>query len=668
MQRILAHRAGYLTADGVALSVLEMIPVYGYDFFGGFYPVGGSGRIAKALVKAIEGRGGRVLLDAPVQHIPVEGGGCAGIELADGRRLPAAAVVSDIDFRHTFLELLAPDVVSADFRASVEQVVPSCSAFAVFLGLDIAPPLRPVTAVRHGSGRGFAIMVPSAVDPAAAPQGCASVEIVTLVPNAQARDWLAMPATEEQERRRSFADELIAAAEAVIPNLSHHIVHRSDSSPVTFARFDGSSDGAIYGIAKQSRLKSCRTPVPGLVLAGAAMGRGIEDTFISGARAAEALVPGLLCSPRRNTGDPGATDAPARGLRLGFPARGAAVPSMRKRPIADATDRRLAPRPDLPQSQRSGCARAAGRRHTEDGTVTAAQERSADERDALLGACFVFRALDAPARRELASYAYPKEHAAGAPIFRMGSPGQSMMAIVAGSVRISVTTRKGREIALADLSAGEVFGEIALIDGGERCADATALTRCTLLALDRRDVFAMLERHPASALKLLEMLCQRLRHTDERMAEIAFLDIPTRLAHALLQGDRGARLPDRPQRRQARLLAERPRQHDRRLAGEREPLPEGLAAPRPRRPEGRLADHPRPRRAAGRYPLRLSRIRPARLQARHARRGAATPPRSRPPDRAGSPPRFWCDSHHSGPGGARLVSVHRRDRGHRRNP
>jgi CRP/FNR family cyclic AMP-dependent transcriptional regulator len=102
-------------------------------------------------------------------------------------------------------------------------------------------------------------------------------------------------------------------------------------------------------------------------------------------------------------------------------------------------------------------------------------------------------------------------------------------------VRISLPTHKGREIVLADMPAGEVFGEIALLDGKERSADATALTKCELLVLERHDVLPFLENNPAACLRLMELLCARIRRSDERMADIAFFDIPARLAKTLLR-------------------------------------------------------------------------------------------------------------------------------------
>jgi len=153
----------------------------------------------------------------------------------------------------------------------------------------------------------------------------------------------------------------------------------------------------------------------------------------------------------------------------------------------------------------------------------------------LLEQCALFRTLSEEARQELVSHAHRRSFDPGEQIFLVGSPGQSMMAVLAGTVRISLTTAKGKEIVLADLSAGELFGEMALLDGKERSADATALSKCELLVLERRDVIPFLRLHPDSCLQLLEMLSTRLRRLDEQMAEIAFFELPARLAKTLLR-------------------------------------------------------------------------------------------------------------------------------------
>ncbi|HXX05114.1 MAG TPA: Crp/Fnr family transcriptional regulator [Xanthobacteraceae bacterium] len=160
---------------------------------------------------------------------------------------------------------------------------------------------------------------------------------------------------------------------------------------------------------------------------------------------------------------------------------------------------------------------------------------SASERGRkLLEKCTLFGALDQQARREIVSYAQPRSFAVGQSICRIGDPGDSMMAVIIGTVRISLPTVKGKEIILADLQAGELFGEIALLDGKARSANATAHTKCELMVLDRRHLVPFLERNPSASLRLMEMLCARIRRSDERMSDIAFLDLPARLAKTLL--------------------------------------------------------------------------------------------------------------------------------------
>ena len=113
--------------------------------------------------------------------------------------------------------------------------------------------------------------------------------------------------------------------------------------------------------------------------------------------------------------------------------------------------------------------------------------------------------------------------AAGEPICRLDDHGDSMMAVVVGTVRISLPTVKGKEIILADLRAGRVVRRDRVLDGKPRSANATALTNCELMVLERRDVLPFLERNPAACMKLMEFLCARIRRSDERMADIAFL-------------------------------------------------------------------------------------------------------------------------------------------------
>ena len=110
-----------------------------------------------------------------------------------------------------------------------------------------------------------------------------------------------------------------------------------------------------------------------------------------------------------------------------------------------------------------------------------------------------------------------------------------MIAIGQGSVRIIAQTPTSRDVILAEIGPGEVFGEIALLDGGERSADAVALTNGKLLVLDRRDVLTVLQDEQAALMNIIAVLCQRIRNSDTRMMEFAFMSLAARLARAILR-------------------------------------------------------------------------------------------------------------------------------------
>lgn len=120
------------------------------------------------------------------------------------------------------------------------------------------------------------------------------------------------------------------------------------------------------------------------------------------------------------------------------------------------------------------------------------------------------------------------------PVFMKGDPGGAMMAVLSGRIRICAYSADGREVVLNVINPGEVFGEIALLDGGERTADAFAMEPSELLSLSRRDFLPYLERNPTVCVKLLSILCQRLRTTSEQLEDFNFLDLRCRLAKRLL--------------------------------------------------------------------------------------------------------------------------------------
>jgi len=123
----------------------------------------------------------------------------------------------------------------------------------------------------------------------------------------------------------------------------------------------------------------------------------------------------------------------------------------------------------------------------------------------------------------------------GTRIFAKGDPGNSMMAVLHGRVAITNPSPDGRQLVVAIFRDGDVFGEIALLDGKERSADATAATDCELLVVPRRSVLRLLERRPELCVELMVVLCERLRRTNEQVEDFAFLDLETRIAKVLLR-------------------------------------------------------------------------------------------------------------------------------------
>jgi CRP-like cAMP-binding protein len=136
--------------------------------------------------------------------------------------------------------------------------------------------------------------------------------------------------------------------------------------------------------------------------------------------------------------------------------------------------------------------------------------------------------------KRVLAFARTERFPAGQVIFRRGEPGHSMMTVISGRIKISVSSSEGKEAVLAILGRGEVLGEMALIDGKERSADATAMEASEALSIHRRDFIPFLERNPAICLRLLGVMSDRLRRTSEMVEDRSFLDLPGRLAKTLL--------------------------------------------------------------------------------------------------------------------------------------
>src|SRR5215216_7352193 len=146
-----------------------------------------------------------------------------------------------------------------------------------------------------------------------------------------------------------------------------------------------------------------------------------------------------------------------------------------------------------------------------------------------------FADLEAEAFEQLCRYAKHSTLKRGATIFAKGDPGVSLFAVISGTVKISISSPDGRSAILNLIGPGEIFGEVALLDGLSRTADVTANTNCEIFVIDRRDFIPFVRSQPALAMKLIELLCTRLRWTSDQVEEVILQNLPGRLASALLR-------------------------------------------------------------------------------------------------------------------------------------
>src|ERR1700688_3560470 len=148
----------------------------------------------------------------------------------------------------------------------------------------------------------------------------------------------------------------------------------------------------------------------------------------------------------------------------------------------------------------------------------------------------IFCDLDSEALDQLCRYAKHATLKRGATIYAKGDPGNSLVAVISGTVKISISSADGRSAILNLIGAGEIVGEVALLDGlGARTADATANTNCEIFVIDRREFIPFVRSQPALAMKFIELLCTRLRWTSDQVEQVILQNLPGRLASALIR-------------------------------------------------------------------------------------------------------------------------------------
>ena len=161
-------------------------------------------------------------------------------------------------------------------------------------------------------------------------------------------------------------------------------------------------------------------------------------------------------------------------------------------------------------------------------------EKTFTKHQALLRSIPLFAGLTEQELAKIAALAQVRQYATRTVVVNQGDAALALFAIVRGRLKVASCGPDGRDTVLGIMSDGEVFGEVALIDGGVRSATCTTVEPSELLVLDRAEFLELLEKSPTIAVKLLHVLAGRLRRLSQRSEDAAFLDVPSRLARSLL--------------------------------------------------------------------------------------------------------------------------------------
>lgn len=321
--------------------------VVGHYLRGGYYPVGGSARIAAGAAPVIEAAGGEIFVAAEVERVLVEGGRAVGVRMIDGRELRAPIVISDAGAPNTYLRLLEPDLAErTGIPAKLRALGPSASHLSLYLGLDRTdaelgldgtnlwiypePDRERAFARFHADPRAPIPLVyasfPSAKDPSFAERhpGKSTMELVTIANVEWVRKWQdarwKKRGTDYEAWKAEMSERLLDIALKHRPSIRGHVAYSELSTPLSTRHFTNHPDGEIYGLTHtpaRFRLPlRAQTPIPGLFLTGQDLvSCGVAGALFGGAITAAAVLRGELVSSiaRRALGRP--TPAPRSATR-----------------------------------------------------------------------------------------------------------------------------------------------------------------------------------------------------------------------------------------------------------------------------------------------------------------------------------------------------------------
>jgi CRP/FNR family cyclic AMP-dependent transcriptional regulator len=155
--------------------------------------------------------------------------------------------------------------------------------------------------------------------------------------------------------------------------------------------------------------------------------------------------------------------------------------------------------------------------------------------NALIRRVPLFSELSADELERISRVAVPRSFPKGVRVFHEGDQSDACYIVRSGDLRVTREHPDGRAIALATLGPGDIFGELAMLDGEARSASVEALSDCELLALPASDVRALLASNAEITVKLVIALTRRVRDSNERISRQSFQTVPSRVAGVLSQ-------------------------------------------------------------------------------------------------------------------------------------
>lgn len=271
LRSVLSDRCPFAGLPPSKIAALPMIMmIMSYFIQGAYRPVGGFQRLSDALVKGINEKGGRVVLDSRVKKILLEGRSCRGVICHNGEEYSAAHVISNADFTHTFRDLLGGEYLPLAAKM-LEHPGISTSFFIVYAGMkgefsghsstgyyssyDLSDMMAPGAAFREDGTLG--ITVASVEDRLRAPEGCHTVVLHEMV-----------EAETNNQDKKKCTEMTIRKAEKVIPGLMDSIEVLDSATPMTLQRYTGNLNGSAFGWRQ----------VPGPVMPA----HGLNNLYIAG--------------------------------------------------------------------------------------------------------------------------------------------------------------------------------------------------------------------------------------------------------------------------------------------------------------------------------------------------------------------------------------------------